>query len=48
MVTGPIPRNPKATRPKEKTAGAFMTSPSPCVLTPKAIAISATITMPIQ
>ena len=24
MVTGPIPRNPKATRPKAKTAGATM------------------------
>ena len=34
MVTGPIPRNPKATRPNENTAGAFMMSPRPWALTP--------------
>jgi len=48
MVTGPIPRNPKATRPKAKTAGASMRVPSPVVLTAKAIAISAMIARPSQ
>ena len=35
MVTGPMPRKPKATRPKAKTAGAMVAaaSPSPMVLT---------------
>ena len=33
MVTGPMPRKPKATRPKAKTAGAVIgaSSPRPCV-----------------
>ena len=34
MVTGPMPRKPNATRPKANTAGAFMISPRPWVLTP--------------
>ena len=29
MVTGPMPRNPNATNPKAKTAGATMSVPSP-------------------
>ena len=33
MVTGPMPRKPKATRPKANTAGANMMSPRPWVLT---------------
>ena len=33
MVTGPMPRKPKATRPKAKTAGACMRAASPDVLT---------------
>ena len=33
MVTGPMPRNPKATRPKANTAGASISAPSPKVLT---------------
>ena len=33
IVTGPMPRNPKATRPKAKTAGASMRALSPSVLT---------------
>src|SRR5262245_12878461 len=48
MVTGPMPRKPKATRPKANTAGATMRAPRPWVLTPYAIAIRATIVMPSQ
>src|ERR1044071_3932692 len=48
MVTGPIPRNPKATRPKAKTAGAAINPPRPRVLTPYAILISVTIVIPSQ
>ena len=29
MVTGPMPRNPNATRPNAKTAGAIISWPSP-------------------
>jgi hypothetical protein len=29
IVTGPMPRNPKATRPNAKTAGAFITVSKP-------------------
>ena len=32
IVTGPMPRNPKATRPNAKTAGATMRLASPAVL----------------
>jgi hypothetical protein len=48
MVTGPMPRKPKATRPKAKTAGAFMIPNPASVLIRYAAAISATITPPIQ
>ena len=48
MVTGPIPRNPNATRPNANTAGAIMSAPRPAVLTRYAIAISDMIAMPIQ
>ena len=48
MVTGPIPRNPNATRPNAKTAGAIMSDPKPCVLTAYAIPMSVTITIPSQ
>ena len=34
MVTGPMPRKPKATRPKAKTAGAVMMLATPMVETP--------------
>src|SRR5438477_11407426 len=48
IVTGPMPRNPNATRPNANTAGAIMRMPSPSVLTPYAIAIRTTITRPSQ
>ncbi len=32
MVTGPMPRKPKATRPKAKTAGAAMMASKPLVV----------------
>src|SRR5262245_16976512 len=48
MVTGPMPRKPNATRPNENTAGAFMISSTPVVLTPKAMAIRPAMTIPIQ
>ena len=48
MVTGPIPRKPKATRPNAKTAGATMSAPSPSVLTRNAMPMSTTIVMPSQ
>ena len=48
IVTGPMPRKPKATRPKANTAGAIISTPRPKVLTPYAIAIRATMTMPSQ
>src|SRR6478736_1390077 len=48
MVTGPMPRNPNATRPNAKTAGASISAPRPVVLTPKAIAISVIIVIPNQ
>src|SRR5690349_9231889 len=48
IVTGPMPRKPKATRPNANTAGAIISAPRPSVLIPYAIAISATITMPSQ
>ncbi len=43
-----MPRNPKATRPKAKTAGATMSSPRPSRLTRYAAPMSPTITMPSQ
>src|SRR4051794_33705807 len=51
MVTGPMPRNPNATRPNAKTAGAIMSADPPAgnvVLTPYAIAIRNMIVMPSQ
>src|SRR5919202_2486300 len=48
IVTGPIPRNPNATRPNANTAGAIMSPASPSVLTPKATAISPMMTIPSQ
>src|SRR5687767_6535585 len=48
IVTGPMPRNPNATSPKENTAGAIISDARPSVLTQYATAISATIVMPIQ
>ncbi len=34
MVTGPMPRKPKAMRPKANTSGATMMPPTPMVETP--------------
>ncbi len=48
IVTGPIPRNPNATRPNAKTAGAIIRAPRPKVLTTYAIDISATMARPSQ
>src|SRR5687768_16668813 len=48
IVTGPMPRNPNATRPKANTAGAIMSTPSPCVLTRYAMAMSPMIAIPSQ
>jgi len=48
MVTGPIPRKPKATRPNAKTAGATMSAAIPSVLTRNAMPISTTMVMPSQ
>ena len=54
IVTGPMPRKPKATRPKPNT-GAICTRPeetintfNPMVLTMKAMLIRATMLMPSQ
>ena len=43
MVTGPIPRNPNATRPKAKTAGAIIRPPRPAVLTPYGVLVNQVI-----
>ena len=48
MVTGPMPRKPKATRPKANTAGASMSAPKPSVLTRYAMPMSTTMTIPSQ
>src|SRR3954471_1359736 len=48
IVTGPIPRNPKATRPNANTAGAIISVPKPVVLTRKPIVIRAIIDKPSQ
>ena len=48
MVTGPMPRKPKATRPKANTLGAIIRPARPWVLTRKAIAMRPTMTTPIQ
>ena len=48
MVTGPMPRKPKATSPNAKIAGAFMISPRPIVDTQNATAISDMMARPSQ
>src|SRR5688572_3102186 len=50
MVTGPMPRNPKATRPNANTAGASMRLDIdvPMLLTMYASVISSTMLRPIQ
>src|SRR5580692_4800687 len=48
MVTGPMPKNPKATSPNANTAGAFIKPSMPYVLTEYAAVISARIAMPSQ
>src|SRR6476646_6335032 len=50
IVTGPMPRNPNATRPNAKTAGAIISAPTLGVLvaTYEAIPISATMLKPSQ
>src|SRR6266550_5722915 len=48
IVTGPIPRNPNATRPNANTAGAIINVANPVVLTRKPIVMSDMIAMPIQ
>src|SRR5438552_19145717 len=49
MVTGPMPRNPNATRPNANTAGAIgSTLDRPVVLMPYAAAISSMMAMPSQ
>src|SRR3954471_3953970 len=48
IVTGPMPRNPNATRPNANTAGAIISAPNPVVLTRKPIDISAMIDIPSQ
>src|ERR1044071_6889657 len=48
IVTGPMPRNPNATRPNANTAGATIKTPMPIVLTMYAIAMSTMIVMPNQ
>src|SRR5450759_2678657 len=48
MVTGPIPRKPKATRPKANTAGAIMSWATPWVLTKYATDMRPRIAMPSQ
>ncbi len=49
MVTGPMPRKPKATRPKAKIAGAIIEArPGSSSLIQAATPIRPTIAMPIQ
>src|SRR2546423_7800973 len=48
IVTGPIPRNPNATRPNANTAGAIISVPNPVVLTRKPTLINAMIDSPSQ
>src|SRR6266705_3844496 len=48
MVTGPMPRKPKATSPNANTTGANISAPRPVVLTPNAMAISVIIVIPNQ
>ena len=51
MVTGPMPRKPKATRPKAKMAGAIISAPAPVgnwLLIQAAMPIRKVMVMPIQ
>ena len=48
MVTGPMPRKPKATRPKAKIAGAIIRIPRPIVAIQAAMPIRPAIVKPIQ
>ena len=48
MVTGPIPRKPKATSPKAKTGAATISVPTPSRLTRYATAIRAAMVIPSQ
>src|SRR6476646_5718967 len=48
IVTGPMPRNPNATRPKAKTAGAIIRLARPIVLMPYAAVINDRIAIPSQ
>ena len=48
MVTGPMPRNPNATKPNANTAGASISASKPCVLIQAPVAIKANIAMPSQ
>ncbi len=48
MVTGPMPRNPNATRPNANTAGATISAPKPKPLIQAPMAINAIIARPSQ
>src|SRR5688500_5543472 len=48
IVTGPILRNPNATRPKANTARTIMSDPTPTRETTQETPMSTSITMPIQ
>ncbi len=51
MVTGPMPRKPKAIRPKAKMAGAIINAPAPTgnmLLIQAPTPIRAAMVMPIQ
>src|SRR5579863_8399229 len=48
MVTGPMPKNPNATRPNANTAGATIRLTKPNVLTQYAIAIRTIMVRPSQ
>src|SRR5687767_7268403 len=48
IVTGPIPRNPNATRPNAKTGAAIISASKPIRLTQYAMLISATMLSPSQ
>src|SRR2546421_8756202 len=48
IVTGPIPRNPNATRPKANTGAATIKVERPSVLTPYAAPMRTTNTIPSQ
>ncbi len=48
MVTGPMPRNPNATRPNAKTAGASIMPAGNVVLTRNPVPIRTTMARPSQ